>query len=612
MTMNYEAGRRSEPVSIKMNKEKLSLRKTRNNRLPVGQEALFFLKYLADTTVKGIIIIDVNAKIRVFNKIAEELLGIKAEDALGVSIEEVIPNAGLISVLNTGISQNMESFHHKSKLLIASRHPIRDNGVIIGAISKFTSEDRRGLLLNDLKLVHEINHELESIIEACSEAIYVTDERGVGMRANQSLYKLYGWTSADVIGKSMYDMVTEGMVSASATIKVLENKKQVTLIQTQISSGKELLNTGTPIYDETGKICRVVTTIRDVTELNLLQRELRESKEKSKKYYNELMLLREKELIDNDIIASSKEMQDIVDLAARVSKVDSACLLLGESGVGKDVIARFIHANSSRKTNAFIKINCGAIPKELLEAELFGYETGAFTGAKKEGKPGMFELAHEGTLFLDEIGEMPPQLQVKLLQVLQDMTIYRLGGVKSIRVDVRIIAATNRNLDEMIRKGEFREDLFYRLNIVTIEIPPLRKRSEDIPPLIELFLKQLNEKYGSNKTISPVALESMLNYTWPGNVRELRNLIERTVVIGKRNIIGAEDLPEKLAAIHSSLPKKTNKNLKKALEELEKNMLMEAITEHNSLRKVASVLGLDPSTVYRKIKKHDLDVEYTY
>lgn len=311
---------------------------------------------------------------------------------------------------------------------------------------------------------------------------------------------------------------------------------------------------------------------------------------------------------ENAVIAYSVEMGKILDLAAKVAQVNSTVLISGESGVGKEVVARFVHNVSLRKNGPFVTINCGAIPPNLLESELFGYEAGAFTGAKRQGKPGMIETASSGTLFLDEISELPLDLQVKLLQVIQEHRLIRVGGIEPIDVDIRIIAATNRDLAKMVEKGEFRADLYYRLNVVPIVIPPLRERRDDVIPLIYHFLAKHNNAHRYNKTISRKAREVLTKYSWPGNVRELENLIERLVVTVERDEIDVEDLPDYVKGgsgdqgpkviVEGVIP------LRQAVEEVERQLIKHAKEEHETTYEMAEALGVNQSTVVRKLKKY--------
>ncbi len=310
------------------------------------------------------------------------------------------------------------------------------------------------------------------------------------------------------------------------------------------------------------------------------------------------------------VVAYSVEMERVLQLAAKVAPVDSTVLIMGESGVGKEVVARFIHAQSRRASGPFVTINCGAIPPNLLESELFGYEAGAFTGARREGKPGMIEMAARGTLFLDEISELPQDLQVKLLQVIQQRRLTRVGGVKPTDVDIRIIAATNRDLPAMVRRGEFRPDLYYRLNVVPIVVPPLRERRDDVVPLVYHFLGRLNEAHGLRKTISEAAREALARYSWPGNVREVENLIERLVVTCEADEIDIGDLPQHVreggpaTTASASVVVAGLMPLRKAVEEVERQLIELALAEHSSTHKVARALGVNQSTIVRKLRKY--------
>lgn len=579
----------------------------------IGKENNDYLSALAQHSTNGAVVIDELGYIEVYNKMAEKILGVSKERVLGRVITDVFPDSPLMNTIKNKEPQIGEKlFLDNDITVICNRFPIRGREKIVGAISIFKDISQQEKLSSDLELSKKYTKEMDSIIEAFSDGIYISDGEGFGLRVNKSLQRIAGVTADDLIGKYISSAVEQGVISSSVTLKVLKRRETVTITQ-RIKGDKEFLVTGTPIFDEEGEIKRVVTTIRDVTELSNLQKKLTESNELTQKYYKELMLLRKRQFADNNLVFKSEKMKKIVELANKAAMFDSTCLLLGESGVGKDVIARLIYSNSLRQGESFIKLNCGAIPPNLLEAELFGYERGAFTGARKEGKPGMFELAHRGTLFLDEIGELPLNLQVKLLHAIQDMIISRVGSTKPIQVDVRVIAATNRNLEDMIQKGKFRKDLYYRLNIIPIEIPPLRERPDDIIPLIELSLRQMNEKYNKNKQFKPEVIDYLLKYEWPGNVRELKNIVERLVVISSGELIEIKDLPESLKINRlNKIGKKHRYNgkskLKEVVEEVEKEFLKESLKDCKSIRKTAKVLGINHSTLSRKIKKYKLSL----
>jgi transcriptional regulator with PAS, ATPase and Fis domain len=348
----------------------------------------------------------------------------------------------------------------------------------------------------------------------------------------------------------------------------------------KVKNGNEVLATGTPIY-KNGKIDKIVVNSRDVTELNFLRQALSEKESLATKYLEELRLLRMESLKGSDFVAKSQKMKQIEHLASIVSKVDSTVLLNGESGVGKGVISKYIHNKSNRSEGPFIKIDCSAIPENLFESEVFGYEKGAFTGAEKSGKIGLLELANGGTVFLDEIGDMPLHMQPKILRAIQDREIIRVGGKEVIHINVRFIAATNCDLQQMVTDKKFREDLYYRLNVIPIFIPPLRERKEDIIPLIHDITKKINERYGIHKNFTNGEIEVILQYDWPGNVRELENIIERVMVTDDsdlsflQSIVGIGDQDFYV------------KSYQEKLDEHDKTILLESIRQEGSVLKAA-------------------------
>lgn len=452
--------------------------------------------------------------------------------------------------------------------------------------------------------VQELLKELAAIIQSSYDGIFITDGEGNVLRLNYAYERITGIKASEIIGRNMKDLVAEGYYDESATLLVMEQRKTVTINQT-VKHNIKILVTGNPIYDETGKLVRVVTNVRDITELTQLQNQLLQTKEQTLKYQTELSLLRKMQIQDKEVISRSTNMLKVIELAVKVADVDSTVFINGESGTGKEMIAKLIHKTGRGSTKPFIKINCAAIPESLLESELFGYESGAFTGAKKEGKPGLFELAHNGTLFLDEVGDLPLLLQVKLLRAIQEKEIMRVGGTKPIAINVRIIAATHRDIAQMVREGTFRQDLYYRLMVVPIYLPPLRERKDDIPLLIVHFLDKFNRHFGYQKKVMPQVVDTLTNYSWPGNVRELQNVLERMIVTALGDSITADLIPENISQKHF-LPKRGTK-LKVALEQTEVYLLTEGYKEYGSWQKVAEMLGVDRTTVFRKVVKYGLD-----
>jgi PAS domain S-box-containing protein len=559
-------------------------------------------------THNGIISVDLNKKITNCNQAAADMLGKDKDKLIGSKIDDTLINSDLSEILKTGEKELGKRVVFKQKTFLANRSPLYKNGKLYGATSVFQDISELEEVIEELNSVKNLNKQLDAIIESVSDGIYITDGNGDTLRINSSYEKITGIKSEDVIGRNMKDLVEEGIFSESVTFKVLEKREPVSVMH-EIKTGQNVLSTGHPVFNEEGEIVRVVTTARDVEKLNVLKKELNKTKELSKKYYSELKKLRLQQLKLDKIIVKSSEMKKIFDLAIQMGRVDSTVLITGESGVGKEIIAKTIHKASDRSKKSLIEINCGAIPDDLLEAELFGYEEGAFTGAKTTGKPGMFELANNGTLFLDEIAELPFNLQVKLLRAIQEKEIIRVGGTKPVKIDARIIAATNRNLEEMMEKGEFREDLYYRLNVVPIRIPPLRERKSDISQLVYQFLSDFNKKYNKNKNVALETMELLEEYSWPGNVRELKNLIERFVVMTDDKVIKPEYLPKNIIIesekkvdiiIDKIMP------LKKAVSETEKRILKQAFNKYNTTYEIAKALKVSQPTIVRKKKKYKI------
>lgn len=448
--------------------------------------------------------------------------------------------------------------------------------------------------------------QLYQIIENSYDGMYITDGEANTLFLNKSYEKITGMKRIDMIGKNMRYLVENKYLSQSGTLIVLKSKKNVTIEQ-KFKTGKTVLVSSSPVFDDNGEITFVVTNVRNVTELYELKEQVKKNMELTEKYYSQLEGIRQQLLKFSDIIAKDEKMLNTLEMAKKVAKVDTTVLLLGETGVGKEKIAKYIHKNSSRSNKSFIKIDCGSIPYNLIESELFGYEKGAFTGANKEGKIGLFELADGGSIFLDEIGELPLDMQVKLLRVLQEGEIKKVGGTEVIKIDVRVVAATNRNLKDMVEKKTFREDLYYRLNVVPIKILPLRERKNDIEPLITHFLSVFNKKYDFNKIITPAALDSLKEYKWPGNVRELKNIIERVIIMSSGNKILRSDLPIKEvwdSDVSSSNMWSDKLTLREAVENLEESIIESSLEKHGNVREAAKELGINASTLVRKRKKY--------
>ena len=461
------------------------------------------------------------------------------------------------------------------------------------------------------KVFTEPNYDaLKKILDHSYDEIYVTNAEGIVIYVNSAVERHCGVKAEEIIGKSSQEITDSNLWGPRVSPIAIERKRSFTLEQTT-RTGKTLLTTATPIWGEDGNLEFVVENSRDITETQGIKHELDKSIKLLKRYKYEVEVLRKKELHHPDFICKSKKMTDLLEMAQRIAGVESTVLLQGESGTGKGLVAKYIHKNSLRKDGPFIPINCASIPSELMEPELFGYAKGAFTGASESGKMGLIEVASEGTLFLDEIGELPMKMQAKLLHVLQDNQYFKVGGREVQKANCRIIAATNRNLKEMVDKSEYREDLYYRLNIFEIEIPPLRERTEEIVPLIQYFLDKFNNKYNVSRQISQSCLNMLANYSWPGNVRELENTIERLVVVVPEAIIEPSHMPKHF---HDEI-KKTNSlimfpqslPLEEALNEVEKNLIEKAYRELGSSYEVAKALHTSQSKASRLIRKYNVN-----
>ncbi|KZN99460.1 sigma 54-interacting transcriptional regulator [Bacillus badius] len=438
---------------------------------------------------------------------------------------------------------------------------------------------------------------LLKILDHSSDEIFVLDGEKRILYVNQACERHYGLKPTDVIGKYNVELFEKGYWKPSIVPEVYRRKKPCYLKQ-QTYIGAELLTSAVPLLNEAGDIELVVITSTEAQTYKMV---------KAKEEANESNTTHFKEEAER-IVTNSEKIKQIISFCEKVAPTDSTILIEGESGTGKGVLAHFVHQISRRKNGPFLTINCAAIPEELLESELFGYAKGAFTGASKSGKPGLIEAADSGTVFLDEIGEMPLALQAKLLQVIQDKQFIPVGGSETKKVNIRIIAATNQNLVNMVKDKKFREDLFYRLNVIDIQLPPLRERREDIIPLTYNFLNKFNEKYHTNKVISEECLNILIHYDWPGNVRQLENLLERLVVISD-SVIQATDLPDMITENAGPITRiPLTHTLDQALEETKRTFIRRAYQTHKSSRKVAGDLGISQTKASRLIRQYCSDL----
>ena len=454
-----------------------------------------------------------------------------------------------------------------------------------------------------------LTHELRAIIDSSSDGLFVCDAEANVIRMNPASEKIHQLNAKDIIGRNMRDLIGQGFIDRSAALEASLEQRQVSLLQNK--DGRKLISIGTPVFDEEGRMIRVVVSERDITEIDRLQRDLEHQEAVSDQYRHQMLEMQQLELDAQPVIARSPSMIKALQQARKVAEADSSVLILGESGVGKGLLADIIHRNSQRANRPLIKINCGAIPESLIEAELFGYEKGAFTGAQAGGKPGQFELANGGTLFLDEIAELPLASQVKLLRFLEDGRSTRLGGTEAKQLDVRVLAATHRNLEEMVEQGGFRLDLYYRLNVIPIAVPALRERRDCLIPLIRHYINQFATQNNGPKRLSRASLDAMTAYPYPGNVRELMNICERLVVMTETELIDLPDLPTNLASHTMELSSEPGDwpetmTLQQAVEAVERKLLTQAQQRYNNQIDIAEALGVNQSTIARKLKKYGL------
>ena len=492
----------------------------------------------------------------------------------------------------------------------ANLYAVRGQGKPAWALCILENRTEMNRTIQKMLSFQELSRELDTIIDSSYDGLWICDAKATVLRINSASERLNNIRAAEVVGRNMADLVAEGFINRSATLEVIKTGSTATMLQ-NTGTGRKLMITGSPIFDETGKLVRVVVNERDITEIDSLHEELQHQEAIKNQYRNHMLEMQLAEMESRRIIARSPCMAKLLQQAIKVSKVDSTALILGESGAGKELIADLIHKHSNRANQPMIKINCGAIPESLVESELFGYEKGAFTGAQKQGKPGYVELAQDGLLFLDEIAELPLASQVKLLRFLEDGVVCRVGGVKNRKLNVRILAATNRDLKEMVRTGGFRKDLYYRLHVIPLHVPPLRDRTECVLPLLHHYLNFFAGKIGKTESIhlSKPVTEALLSYPYPGNVRELINICERAVVMSEGEWISLDDLPRDVADSRKSkeisdLMDLSQYSLKELMEKFERSVLAKASAQYATQKKIAKALGVDQATIARKLKKH--------
>ena len=495
-----------------------------------------------DAMADGVTAIDREGTIFVFNDAAARLLGVEKGKALGKSLLSIVPNSGLVNVLRTGEAETGRPQPVGARTVIANRSPMFRDGELIGAVSVFQDVTEMEKMSRELDSTRALVRTLEEVLAGAGEWMVVVDANGIVTMISEEYAGFNRTTVAEAVGKHATEVIENTRMHVVAKTGVAEIGERQTIHGRSLIVNRIPLKDGDRVIGAYGRVVfKTVEQLRELaSKMNLLE-------SKVKYYEEELTHLRGARYTFASIVGAGAAITAAKEEAERASRTDSTVLLRGETGTGKELFAHAIHAAGSRRAGPFIKLNCAAVPAELLESELFGYEEGAFTGARRGGKPGKFELAAGGTLFLDEIGDMPLPMQAKLLRVLQEKEVDRLGGAGSRRVDLRLIAATGRNLEEMVGHGTFRADLYYRVNVIPVRIPPLREHPEDLGAIAEAFLARLSADTGEpNRRLSAELLDFLRAYPWPGNVRELQNGLERAVAMSPREVLRPEHFPAPL------------------------------------------------------------------
>ncbi|MEJ5257022.1 MAG: sigma-54-dependent Fis family transcriptional regulator [Fervidobacterium sp.] len=562
------------------------------------------LRIVLDSIIEGIIIVDKEARVVYVNKNAQRLLGLPS-DIVGKKVDEVVKNTRLHIVVRTGLPEIDQVQHTENAVIITSRIPIRDeNGNIIGAVAVFRDITSLRKLAEEITNLKEIEAQLKAIIDSTNDAISVADENGIVRLVNKAYTKITGYSPEEVVGKPATVDIAEG-----ESIHMLIAKIRQPIYNARLKVGpakKDVIVNATPLFVK-GVFKGSVAVVHDVSEILKLNNELEEVKR--------LIRHMRAQYTFDDIIGESRLIQIAKEQAKKVAQTPATVLLRGESGTGKELFAHAIHNSSPRKNKPFVSVNCAAIPETILEAELFGYEGGSFTGALQEGKRGLVEEADGGTLFLDEVGKLPLSLQPKLLRFIESKEFVPVGGRSVKKVDVRIIAATNLDLEKMMRNGDFLPDLYFRLNVFPIYLPSLKDRKEDIPKIAIHIVKKLNQQYGRMvEGISPAVIKYIVSKHWSGNVRELENFIGRVMInMGpEERYIEPKHIPE-FSTEKPEIGEPENRQdkigpLKDMVEEYERQIIINALKQSGGDKmKAAKMLDISVRTLYYKMERYGIE-----
>lgn len=571
-------------------------------------ESAHFLKILLASIPMGIFVLNREKRIIHCNEAGLRMIKLPHEAVLNAPGKSIFSHDHIAKAFETGKTYLNHLEFANGVGVLADYSPIQNfAGEVEGLIIVVQDLPMVEEMALEIEYIKDLNKDLNAILSTIYDEILVVNAKGELLRYGENIIEDFWQVDVKtLIGKNILDFEDQGLFTPSVIRLVMEKRKKVSVVQ-ETRTGRKILAVGNPVFNEKGALDRIIIASRDITETTRLKTELKEMKEISARYKKELNQFKNKDRFLKKMIYCSPKMEKIMHQVKKIAEFSSTVLLSGESGVGKEVIAQAIHQFGKRSEKPFLKLNCGAIPETLLESELFGYVKGAFTGAEKNGKEGYFKQADGGILFLDEIGELPVHLQVKLLRVLQEQEVIPIGSTTPIKIDVQIIAATNQNLAKMVEEGRFREDLYYRLNVIPIRIPPLRERPEDISLLAFHFLQQLNEKYGRKFYLTPDAINVLECYPWPGNVRELQNIIERLVVTADHAAIDGGFVSQFLT--FGSERKKMKPvvtrimPLQEAMESVEEQLILLAMNQYKTTTKAAKALGISQSSVSRKYQK---------
>jgi PAS domain S-box-containing protein len=562
---------------------------------------------LVNASRNSLVAVDRHGIIFLANTIAYEKFGAAFKSPLNETMPE------LASIVDKTIADGKRrsdiTIQVESGEYLTSVSPVILEGDLVGVICLLEESTNLEKTAKRMRFFQNIIRELDAIIDSSSDGLFVCDAQANVIRVNPASERIHQIKANELVGKNMVDLIRQGFIDRSAALEASQSKTIVSLLQDK--DNRKLISIGTPVFDDGGNLIRVVVSERDISEIDKLQRRLEEQASLKDQLQLQLLDMQLAELKNNQIIARSASMIRALERALKASPANSSVLITGESGVGKGLIANLIHNNSNRSNHPFIRINCGAIPETLIESELFGYEAGAFTGAQAGGKPGSLELANGGTLFLDEIAELPMYAQVKLLRFLENGRLVRLGGSKVRTIDARILAATHRNLKDMVAERTFRHDLYYRLNVIPLHLPALRERNDCIPPLIRYYMDYFADMNSTRKRLSRSAFDAMLAYPYPGNVRELMNICERAVVMSETEIIDLTDLPGDVVRCTrqdpASIDEWPNKmTLKQILTSVERKVLLRTVKKHKNQSEVAAALGVSQPTIARRLKEYNI------